>query len=193
MHAGLLLLLFCFTDSQFRSGAGLFVQDPETEWERLVTVIREEMTEAPAPYSKLLRSSSTSDSSAPAAKNVPQYVIVSASKVQKEVFKPEKGARPLPVLIKEMLLGATVATPTGGAAAATTTPLVEILCHVDRMYVRIRREVFKTREAYKYLKLGTCPVNQASKVHYYLLYLLKSDCGFKREVGKCFNFLSLFQ
>ncbi|KAM7009831.1 zona pellucida sperm-binding protein 3 [Tautogolabrus adspersus] len=59
--------------------------------------------------------------------------------------------------------------------------MIEILCHVDRMYVRVRRELFKTRDAYKYLKLGGCPVNRATTEHYYFLYLLKTDCGFKKE------------
>lgn len=181
MSAWLLLLLFCFADSQLRRGAGLFVQDPEAEWERMVTVISQEMTEAPVPESKLWRSGG---SSTPTAKNFPQFVVVPASKVQKEVFKPEKGARPLPKPIKDVLLGATVATPTMGIAAAAKTPLVEILCHIDRIYVRIRREVFKTRGAYKHLQLGSCPVNLGNDVHYYFLYLLKSNCGFKMEVSK---------
>ncbi|XP_070781317.1 zona pellucida sperm-binding protein 3 [Enoplosus armatus] len=181
MHAGLLLLLFCSAYSyQFRSraGYGLFVEDPELEWERMETVIDEEMTRAPAPETKFWRSASGSGSSTPEAKKVPEYLIVSASKDQKEVFKPEKGARPLPDSVKEMLLVTAAPAPATGRAR---TKLIEILCHVDRMYVRIRREVFKSRDAYKYLKLGNCPVNQGTKAHYYLLYLLKTNCGFKKE------------
>ncbi|XP_068178602.1 zona pellucida sperm-binding protein 3 isoform X2 [Antennarius striatus] len=90
------------------------------------------------------------------------------------------GARPLPDVIKEMLLGAT-ATPTVTEKPTTREKIIEVLCHVDRMYVRIRREIFKTREAYKYLKLGSCPVNQGTKEHYYLLYLLKTDCDFTKQ------------
>ncbi|XP_040893065.1 zona pellucida sperm-binding protein 3 [Toxotes jaculatrix] len=185
MHTGFLLLLFCSAYSdQFRrkAGYGLFVQDPELEWVRMETVIDEDMTPARAPKAKMWKSAS--GSSTPEAKNFPEYLTVSSSKYQKEAFKPEKGARPLPDWVKEMLLGPASTAEVNKIAAgraAVRTKLVEILCHVDRMYVRIRREVFKTRDAYKYLKLGTCPVNQGTSAHYYLLYLLKTDCGFKKE------------
>lgn len=185
VYAGLYLVLFFVASSyQFRSGSGYgrFVDDPELEWERMEKVIGEEMAyEVPAPETKFWRSAS-GGSSTPEAKKVPAYMIVPASKVQKEVFKPEKGARPLPNSVKEMLLAASTAV----TAATARTKLIEILCHVDRMYVRIQRDIFKTRDAYKYLKLGTCPVNQGNKEHYYLLYLLTTDCGFKKEVGKGF-------
>ncbi|AWP06159.1 putative zona pellucida sperm-binding protein 3-like isoform 6 [Scophthalmus maximus] len=92
---------------------------------------------------------------------------------------PEKGARPLPDWSGE-ILRVPVATSSTTAAAARAG-VVELLCHVDRIYVRIRRDVFKSLNAYKDLKLGTCPVNQGTKAHYYLLYLLKTDCGFKLE------------
>ncbi|KAM9857697.1 zona pellucida sperm-binding protein 3 [Aulostomus maculatus] len=145
------------------------------EWDRMETVIGEEMIPAPAPRTPLRKSGST----ATETKKLPEYAIVSASKVQKELFKPEKGVRPLPQLVKQILLAtAAPETPSGKGARPK---LVEMLCHVDRMYVRIRRELFKTINAYKYLKLGTCPVNQGTKDHYYFLYLLKTQCGFKRE------------
>lgn len=175
-HAGLLLLFLC-SSVQFRSGVGygLFVQDPDLEWERMKTVIGEKTPRAPAPNSRALKSSP----STPDAKKVPEYQVISASQVQKEVFKPEKGARPLPSSVKEMLL----ATAAPATTAGTTRPqIIEVLCHVDRLYVRVRREVFKTKGAYKNLKLGTCPVNRGTKEHYYFLYLLKNDCGFVKEV-----------
>ncbi|XP_010732496.2 zona pellucida sperm-binding protein 3 [Larimichthys crocea] len=174
-HAGLLLLFLC-SSVQFRSGVGygLFVQDPDLEWERMKTVIGEKTPRAPAPNSRALKSSP----STPDAKKVPEYQVISASQVQKEVFKPEKGARPLPSSVKEMLL----ATAAPATTAGTTRPqIIEVLCHVDRLYVRVRREVFKTKGAYKNLKLGTCPVNRGTKEHYYFLYLLKNDCGFVKE------------
>lgn len=183
--AGFLLLLFCSAYGyQLRSGPryGASVRDPELEWERMETVIGEEMNRAPAPEPKFWRSAARSQTPVPEAKKVPEYLIVSASDLQKEAFKPEKGARPLPSSISKMLLEATAAPST--TAASTRPKLVEILCHVDRMYLRVRKEVFKTKGAWKYLKLGTCPVNQGTKDHYYFLYLLKSDCGFKKEVGK---------
>ncbi|XP_038570675.1 zona pellucida sperm-binding protein 3-like [Micropterus salmoides] len=160
-----------------RSEDGLFLEDPELVWARMETMMSKEMTPAPAPETKLLRSASGSGS--PEAKNVPQYLAVPASQTLKQVFKPEQGARSLPNLANEMLLVTAAPTPAIGATAGTK--LVEILCHVDRMYVRIRREVFKTRDAYKYLKLGTCPVNKGTKEHYYLEYLLRTDCGFEKK------------
>ncbi|TKS69128.1 Zona pellucida sperm-binding protein 3 [Collichthys lucidus] len=182
-NARLLLLLF-WSSVQFRSGAGygLFAQDPDVEWERMRTVIGEETPRAPAPNSRTFKS----HQSTPDAKKVPEYVVISASQVQKEVFKPEKGARPLPYSVKEMLH----ATATPHTTASTTRPrMVELLCHVDRLYVRIRREVFKTKDAYKSLKLGTCPVNRGTKEHYYFLYLLKNDCGFVKEGGTIYKAL----
>ncbi|XP_073329199.1 zona pellucida sperm-binding protein 3 [Pagrus major] len=176
--AGFLLLLFCYAYSyQFRSGPRYV--DPKLEWERMETVIGEEMKRAPAPEPKFWRSAARSETPVPEAKKVPESVIVSASKIQKELFKPEKGARPLPSSITDMLLGATAAPST--TAAKPRPKLIEVLCHVDRMYVRVRKEVFKTRDSYKYLKLGSCPVNQGTKDHYYFLYLLTKDCGFKKE------------
>ncbi|XP_035515495.1 zona pellucida sperm-binding protein 3 [Morone saxatilis] len=188
IHAGLLLLLFGSAYTyQFRGGAeyGLFVQNPELEWERMETVIGDEMERAPAPETKSWRKTSGSESSTRKAKGVPQYRIVSASQDHKEVFKPEKGFRPLPNSVINMLFGSLTATGVTGTSAttvATTSPkLIEILCHVDRMYVRVRREVFKTRNAWEYLKLGTCPVKASTKDHYYLLSLLEDDCGFQKE------------
>lgn len=178
LHVGLSLLLCCSAYSQtFRGTAsqdGLFVEDPELEWERMVATIAEDTIPAPAPRAQF-------KSLLPEAKKLPEYMIVSKSKDPIELFKPEKGARPLPNLAKKILLPADGSALTVGKPAGPK--LVEILCHVDRMYVRIKREVFKSRDAYKYLKLGTCVVNQGSKEHYYLLYRLTTDCGYKKEVG----------
>ncbi|CAK6962868.1 zona pellucida sperm-binding protein 3 [Scomber scombrus] len=183
LHAGLVLLLCCSAYSQtFRSMAqyGLFVEDPELEWERMATLMDEDTIPAPAPRAK-------SESPLPEAKKLPEYMIVSKSKDPIELFKPEKGARPLPNLAKKILLPDDASALTTGNSAPPK--LVEILCHVDRIYVRIKREVFKSRDAYKYLKLGACPVNQGTKEHYYLLHLLKTDCGYKKESNA--DFLSV--
>ncbi|XP_029949284.1 zona pellucida sperm-binding protein 3 [Salarias fasciatus] len=61
---------------------------------------------------------------------------------------------------------------------------IEVLCHIDRMYVRVRRDMFKTPHAYKFLKLGRCPVNAGKKEHFFLLHALKSNCGFKKMSNK---------
>uniref|UniRef100_A0A3B5AR75 Zona pellucida sperm-binding protein 3-like n=1 Tax=Stegastes partitus TaxID=144197 RepID=A0A3B5AR75_9TELE len=192
MHTGLLFLLFCsVSSSQFRNraGNGVFLQDPELEWERSATVMGEEKTEAPALKSKLGRSASVDVASLPGAYKY-EYLRVPYANDRKEDFKPQKGARPLPEWARKMLLGDP---PTISLTEELDKrKLVEILCHVDRMYVRINREIFKSRDAYKYLKLGTCPVNQAKGKYYYLLYLLKSNCGFKKEVGNVFLIFSTF-
>ncbi|XP_041640666.1 zona pellucida sperm-binding protein 3 [Cheilinus undulatus] len=180
MHACLFLLLFCSAcSSRFKGGTGSspFLREPNLEWERMETIVGESETQAPVPDAKLWRSSSSSGSSTPTAKKLPEYVVIPASKVQKELFKPEKGARPLPNSIKEMLQ----VTAPPSQQAASRKKMIDILCHVDRIYVRIRREIFKTRDAYKYLKLGKCPVNAGTKEYYFFLYQLSKDCGFKKE------------
>uniref|UniRef100_A0A3P8TQN9 ZP domain-containing protein n=1 Tax=Amphiprion percula TaxID=161767 RepID=A0A3P8TQN9_AMPPE len=175
--------LHCYHDSRFRNraGNGVFLQDPELEWERRATVMGEEKTEASVPKSKLWRSASADAASLPGAYKY-EYLRVPYANDRKEDFKPQKGARPLSGWAKKILLGHTPTIPLA-REAGDRHKLVEILCHVDRLYVRIKREVFKSRDAYKYLKLGTCPVNHANDKYYYLLYLLKNDCGFKKEVG----------
>ncbi|XP_059207763.1 zona pellucida sperm-binding protein 3 [Centropristis striata] len=183
MHCGLLLLLlFCSACSyQFRRGYGPLVRDPDREWDRVKKLISEEMAENFAHETKYLKSA-TSGYSGPAAKRVPEYLVVTSAKDQKKAFKPEKGSRPLPAGITETLLQ-TAAPKTAKAAPKASPPrpqLIEMLCHVDRIYLRVRREIFKTTEAYKSLKLGNCPVNQGTKVHYYFLYL-NTDCQFKAE------------
>lgn len=193
IHAGLLLLVFCSTCSyQVRSGVtrGLFVQKPELEWARMETEISKETMPVPAPKGKLWRSALASPSTTPAPKTLPQYLIMSGAGDQKEDFKPGRGARPLSGSAVNMLIG----SPSNALQTERIKDpkqLVEILCHFDRMYVRIKREVFKTIDAYKYLKLGTCPVNAGTQIHYYLLYRLITDCGFNQQVSKgyfCLHF-----
>ncbi|XP_078132788.1 LOW QUALITY PROTEIN: zona pellucida sperm-binding protein 3 [Sander vitreus] len=177
-HAAFLLLLFCSANSyRFRGRAGYspVVEDPEQAWERMKTVTGNEMAENLVPKSFW---SASDNGSTPQAKRVREYQVVSALKDHKEDFKPEMGVRPLPAWVSDMLLKtATDTIPTEPARR----PLVEILCHVDRVYVRIRRKVFKTGNAHRYLKFGTCRVNQVTKDHYYFLYLLTADCGFRKK------------
>lgn len=188
MYTWLLLLMFCSAWSYwFRSGAprGLFVQNPDLEWARMETKISKEMMPLSAPKGKLWRSASSS--STPATKMFNQYLIMSASKDPKKVFKPGQGAEPLPPSVVNLLLG----SPSNFLPIESVKDpkqLVQILCHIDRLYVRINRVVFKTSGAYKYLKLGTCPVNAGTQTYYYLLYLLTTDCGFTQQVSKSFFF-----
>ncbi|XP_067352714.1 zona pellucida sperm-binding protein 3 [Channa argus] len=189
---GLLSLLVCFAYSyEFRSGAGngLFVQHPELEWKRMGRQMTRQNMPVPTLKSSFLRSASGSGSTPAEAKILPEYLIVSSSNDPKRDFKPQMGNKPLPDSAVNMLLG----SPSNSLPNVTQEDpkkTVEILCHVDRMYVRIKREVFKTRDAYKYLKLGTCPVNQGTSIHYYLLYLLTMDCGFKQESKPDYLYIS---
>uniref|UniRef100_A0A3Q3LIK0 Zona pellucida glycoprotein 3c n=1 Tax=Mastacembelus armatus TaxID=205130 RepID=A0A3Q3LIK0_9TELE len=184
MDMGLFLLLFCSAysyqlETEFRDY--LFADDPDAEWLRMETEAGEENMPVLMPRAKF--SPLDSGSSKTQTKTLPEYLVVSTSKDQKEVFKPGKGTGHLSDWAKAVLLGRPPSILNIGRVR-DPTGLVEVLCHVDRIYVRIKKGVFKTIDAYKYLKLGTCPVNQSTKTHYYLLYLLRTDCGFKREVDQ---------
>lgn len=180
------LLLFCSAFS-YQVGSeearGLNVQNPDSEWEQMDAETRKELMSDHAPEGRTWRHSLTGQPGASAPRTLPHYLIVSAAKDQTKAFRPGHGAGPLPSSAVGILLGHP---PNALQAERIQDPknLVEILCHIDRMYIRIKREAFKTLDAHKYLKLGTCPVNAASDVHYYLLYLLETDCGFKYEVSK---------
>lgn len=193
MQAGFLFLLFWSACFQFIDKAeyGVFGQDPELDQEKMETVADEDETEDSAP--QLKRSASHGDLSTPEAMKLPKYLNVPASYDQKQLFKPERGVRPLPEWARKILLASAPAAPVTGGTEMGRDNVVEILCHVDKMYVRIRKRVFKSRDAYKYLKLGTCPVNQENEHYYYFLYSFVTGCGFKKEVGECPNvFVSYF-
>ncbi|KAM3623998.1 uncharacterized protein V6R79_017884 [Siganus canaliculatus] len=141
----------------------------------------EESKEAAVLQPKMLRSASGDIA------KVPEYIY--AYEDYKKAFEPAPGARPLPDAVKEMLLKAFGITFGPGSPADECAPAdqtrpkpVEILCHVDRLYVRIRRDVFNSRGAFKHLRVGTCPVNEGSNEFYYFLYLLTDDCGFQKEL-----------
>ncbi|XP_005925069.1 zona pellucida sperm-binding protein 3 [Haplochromis burtoni] len=181
MHAGFLFLLFWSACFQFIDKAeyGVFGQDPELDQQKMETVADEDETEDSAP--QLKRSASHGDLSTPEAMKLPKYLNVPASYDQKQLFKPERGVRPLPEWARKILLASAPAAPVTGGAEMGRDNVVEILCHVDKMYVRIRKRVFKSRDAYKYLNLGTCPVNQENELYYYFLYSFVTGCGFKKE------------
>ncbi|KAL7845727.1 hypothetical protein AOLI_G00239190 [Acnodon oligacanthus] len=109
--------------------------------------------------------------------NLPESQRILASDVNEDLFRPERTQRPLPDLMKSILLPPT--TPPIVAATSASRP-VDMLCHLDRIYVKVLKSLFKNPNAWQYLKVGTCPVNQARKEHYYFLYYLNS-CDVKRQ------------
>ncbi|XP_020797542.2 zona pellucida sperm-binding protein 3-like [Boleophthalmus pectinirostris] len=163
-----LVIISCFVCSD-----GEFIKNPELEWDNMSKMTRKVSSE---PLLKVFRSGISPQSSNSEFRMLPDFVVVSSVTDQKALFKPERGTRPLPYSVKSLLFPTTVA-PT----VSTQPKVVEILCHIDRIYVRVRRDIFKTLDAYSYLKLGTCPVNQGTTSHYYFLYLLTSGCDFKKQ------------
>lgn len=181
MRAGLVLLMLCFVESRFRlRGGRVFVKDAVSEWNRMKTLVKKDLIRAHAP-----KSSDGNISTLPVHQQVIPYIVVSASHELKEALRPEKGHRDLPYLVEKLLQQAT-ATTAAPPSSGGRTPSVEILCHIDRMYVRIKRALFKDRNAFRNLKLGTCAVNKSTNEHFYFLYLLTADCGFQMTVsGSC--------
>lgn len=167
-----LVLLVCFPDSDLKMRS-LLEYDPEVDWNTL----RDHLVQAPSPADPNV--------TLPGSKRVPPFLVVSSSNDPVEVFKPEKGARDLPEAVRKMLLqslGATPATPappTGGGGTA-----VQVRCHIDRMYVRVKKAIFKVKMAIQNLKLGICSVNKISDEYYYFLYPLTANCGFQTVVSK---------
>lgn len=108
--------------------------------------------------------------------NLPLFTRI-MSPIPSGVFKPEGGTRPLPIPVKQMFLPPAPTKPTPPQYGA-----VDALCHLDRIYVRIKKDLFvNPSEAWRYLKVGTCSVNEDTAQHYYFLYYLKG-CGLKYEV-----------
>lgn len=118
----------------------------------------------------------------PRAPGAPQPLILPLftkvmSPIPSGVFKPEGGTRPLPDAVRQMFL-----PPAPTKLPSPQYGAVDVLCHLDRIYVRIKKELFvNPSEAWRYLKVGTCAVNEDTAQHYYFLYYLKA-CGFKYEV-----------
>lgn len=168
----LLVIYYSACTCQFK---GKFNKNPELEWENMAKLTGGASS---GPVPKLFRSASPGLTSDSELIMLPEYLVVSSAHDRKAVFKPNRGARPLPSSVKNILFPTTTATPVD---SSTPPELVEALCHIDRIYVRIRRDAFKTLDAYKYLKLGTCPVNQGTQDHYYFLYYLTANCDFQKE------------
>ncbi|KAJ8001798.1 hypothetical protein DPEC_G00173170 [Dallia pectoralis] len=109
---------------------------------------------------------------------LPESVAIAASEDQTDHFKPERNARPLPHWIQNILL-ATVPPIT---AAPTRRQWIDIMCHIDRISVRIRKRVFTNPKAWKYIKLKKCPVNQVvTDAEHYKFDFYLNGCGMELE------------
>lgn len=170
--AGLVLLLVCVPESELKMRS-LLAYEPEVHW----NTGRDDLVQTPT--------SADPNNTLPESQRVPHFLVISSSNDPVEAFKPELGARELPEAVKEMLLqalGATPATPappTGGVGKP-----VEVRCHIDKMFVRVKKSIFKAKTPCQDLKLGLCTVNKISDSHYYFLYPLNANCGFQTLVSK---------
>lgn len=170
--AGLVLLLVCVPESELKMRS-LLAYEPEVHW----NTRRDDLVQTPT--------SADPNDTLPESQRVPHFLVISSSNDPVEAFKPELGARELPEAVKEMLLqalGATPATPappTGGVGKP-----VEVRCHIDKMFVRVKKSIFKAKTPCQDLRLGLCTVNKISDTHYYFLYPLNANCGFQTLVSK---------
>ncbi|NP_001314921.1 uncharacterized protein LOC563179 isoform a precursor [Danio rerio] len=148
------------------------VADPELEWNSMAnfTVADDDDSESVEfiPRSK-------GDSSRTLLK-LPGSVRISAHQLHTELFTPGRGGIPVPPKVREML---HPKMPVAKPAYTSRGKPIELLCHLDRIYVRVRKSLFSSHSAHKHLKLGTCSVNKQTRTHYYFLYNLKR-CGLKR-------------
>lgn len=171
-QVGLVLLTLC------SACFGVLMENFESEWEREKTVTNKEGS---SPEFKFLGASFEG-----AAKKLPEYLAVPISSDRKEDLKPEKSARQVPTWLQKVLLGVP-ATVSRAEGATQKSDLVEVLCYLDRINVRVKRKAFKSENAHTHLSLGSCPVSHIHEDHYSFLYNLKTDCGFRKEVGKNFT------
>lgn len=111
---------------------------------------------------------------------LPESVRIRASQLHKELFTPEIGIRPVSELVKSILLPGN---PTPKPPQSAAEKKVQVLCYLDRMYVRILRSVFSSPQASEHLKLGSCPVNKVTTTHYYFLSPL-TGCDVRRRVSE---------
>lgn len=113
---------------------------------------------------------------------LPGSVRISASMLHKELFTPEIGNRPVPSLVKSILLPEMAARKPVQSVFSPVSDMVEVKCYMDRIIVRVLKSLFTYPSAWRDLKLGTCAVNKATATHYYFVYYLKG-CEITRGVG----------
>ncbi|KAK9981412.1 hypothetical protein ABG768_000945 [Culter alburnus] len=105
--------------------------------------------------------------------NLPGSVRIPASMLHKELFTPEIGGRPMPSLVKSILLAEKATGKPAQSVFAPASKMVDVMCYLDRIHVRVLKSLFTNPSAWKDLKLGTCAVNKATDTHYHFLYYLK--------------------
>ncbi|XP_066518319.1 zona pellucida sperm-binding protein 3 [Hoplias malabaricus] len=108
---------------------------------------------------------------------LPESQRILASEVYEDLFKPGEGIKPMSGLLSSILLPTT---PPKAVTPPSQLRPVDMLCHLDRIYVRVLKSLFSNHDAWKHLKVGTCAVNQATDQHYYFLNHLNS-CDIKRQ------------
>ncbi|XP_051560297.1 uncharacterized protein zp3c [Myxocyprinus asiaticus] len=107
---------------------------------------------------------------------LPEWIRTEASEVYRDFFKPEMGRRPVPEVVKSILLPGK---PTR-KLPSSMKKMVQVLCYLDKMYVRVLKSVFTNPQAWQHLTLGSCPVNNITTTHYYFLCPL-TGCGINRR------------
>lgn len=169
----LLLLLLWFVRGHYTSDNSFYDEDAEAKWADFEADIYREAPSHPNYFY---------GRSAPIGNtNLPASQPVSLVETQKTLFKPENRTKPMPLTVMNMLLQAAALPP-------TTPPVrkpIEILCYFDRMYVRLRRDLFRTN-IIEDLRFGKCPMN-ISVDYYYYVRSLDEDCGLQKEVCTSFS------
>lgn len=165
-----LLLLFCVVSGQATSDNSLLDGGAAAEeWENLSSMVLKDASHGHYFYGR----------SAPSADvyNPPASMPVSEPETLKTLFKPENLTRSLHPKIKNMLLQAKAPPPKPAPARKP----IEILCHFDTMFVRIRTDIFK-QNVTEDLRFGKCNVTVMDNQHYYFYIFLNQDCGIQKQV-----------
>ncbi|XP_073699191.1 zona pellucida sperm-binding protein 3 [Garra rufa] len=152
--------------------------DLEEDWESMIslTQVDDDGDDDIEVFQQQFRAAAENETKQPLPLKLPESVRIPASQLYKPLFKPQKGSRPVPPLVRSILLPAVSPKVVKGGSASKK---VEVFCFLDRVYVRVLKSLFNKHTAWKYLKLGTCAANKASATHYYFLYPL-TRCGMKR-------------
>lgn len=182
--ARLLLLLLWFVSAHCTSaynledGGGAAAAE---EWENLSKLVYEEKEDEEGD----VNSGYFYGRSAPyvPAYNPPASQPVSKAETHKPLFQPEGHTQPMPAVITDMLLEA-------GSLPLTVEQVrrnPEILCHFDRMFVRLRRDTFN-QDIMQDLRFGKCNVTLSNAEYYYYFHFVNEDCGTQKEVCTALSF-----